>query len=148
MTVLAHFEDLGIALSDILISVEVAGGEGVPSIGNPAVANPILLVRLTKLVRKFFRVQMPGSAGMFLVRGTVSHVEEVIANVSKLISEDVQPPSHLARQFVARSPASLVDVAAKITEEAGGNDFKLLGVVDAKTYRRHRLETVSQLLPY
>lgn len=149
MTVLAHFEDLGIAVSDILLSVEEPGGGiRLPSIGDPRVAHAGLPMRPTRLVRKFIKVQRPRSAGVFLVCGTVNHVEKVVQNVNGLISGVLRPPPALAHKFFPSKASSLIDVAAHMAEADGSHDFELLGAVDGVGYRRHFQTSVAQKLPY
>ncbi|MDQ0016438.1 hypothetical protein J2W23_004841 [Variovorax boronicumulans] len=149
MTVLIHFEELRVAVSDVLMSVAVKGGGiWLPSIGLPHVANPDLPIRPTSLVRKFFRVQRPGSAGMFLVCGTRSHIQEVVDNVEGLISGTRRPPAALAHQLFPDNVASLVDVASKMAEDHEKAEFELLGRVDGADYSRHLRQTIPRRLPY
>ena len=149
MTVLAYFEDLAIAVSDVLLSVKAPGrGIRIPTIGGTAVANADPPVRPTRLVRKFFTVKRPRSAGTFLVCGTVAHITRVTQNVDGLVTGRIRPPEHLLRMFVPQSAASLVDVAARMTEEEGLDDFELLGAVDGEGYRRHFNRSVPRDLPY
>jgi hypothetical protein len=150
MTVLVFFEDLGVALSDVLLSREVPGGGiPVPSIGDPALLSPPLAVQPTQLVRKFFRIQRPGSEGVFLGCGTVSSIKKVFENVDLIISRPELVPNELRHRFNANSVASLIDTAAKMCEAGGKPDFELLGLADgvriARAFNEGRLE---QCLPY
>ncbi len=149
MTVLVHFESLGIAISDVLMSIDKKGGGiRLPSIGLPEDANRDLPIRPTSLVRKFFRVKRPGSSGIFLLCGTGSHIQEVIKNVEDLISGKSLPPAELSHKYVQNNVSSLVDIAAFMTEGAGKNEFELLGYVDGISFLRHFPQTISQQLPY
>lgn len=150
MTVLVYFERLGVALSDVLLSIELPGGGiAVPSIGDPGLLAVELPRRPTGLVRKFFRVHRPGSAGTFLASGTYSHICSVLKNLDAIIANPNVVPNDLRGRFHGDRVASLIDTASKMSEADGYGDFSILGIADgvriARSSPNQRLE---ERLPY
>lgn len=150
MTVIVFFEDLGVAVSDVLLSVDGSGGGiELPSVGNPRSIDPPLPITPTKLVRKFFRVSRPGSDGMFLTCGTVSHIHKLAKMVARIIAGSVNVPPTLVSRLNRNSVASVVDLAATLVEQAGSPEFELLGMVDSTRYARHfNTPNLTHCLPY
>jgi len=99
MTVIAFFEDFGVAVSDVMLSVDAKGGGiTLPSVGDPSFIKPPLPVKPTRLVRKFVRVSRPGSDGMFLTCGTVGHIKKLTDMITGIVAGTVDiPPTLEAR---------------------------------------------------
>lgn len=150
MTVIAFFEDIGVAVSDVLVSAdEIGGGIWIPSVGDPQFISPPLPVRPTRLLRKFFRIRRPRSEGIFLTCGTVSHIDSLIEMIESLTTGSVHAPPYWVTRLNVDSVASLVEVAAALVEQAGNDKFELLGMVDGKRYARHfNGPTLVHQLPY
>lgn len=144
MTVLIYFEELGIAFSDVMMSINQEGvGVSLPSVGHIKLPN-----QASSLVRKIFTIERPKSKGTFLLCGTKSHIQSTINLIDELISGETSPDPDLERKLNINDVASLVQVAAEMTERSKKCEFELFGIVDKKTFLRHFNTTISQKIPY
>ncbi|MYN40317.1 hypothetical protein GTP55_13120 [Duganella sp. FT109W] len=150
MTVLAYLEDLGLAFADVMLSVDAPGGHLVlPTVGDTRNVAQALPVSPSRLVRKFFRLKGLGQSGMFLVAGTVSHIERLIDNIGVLRSNRVRLSAAQARTFNPKDPASIVHTACLLTEQQGWPEFEILGVIAGQTFvRNYDANRLRSTLPY
>lgn len=150
MTVLAYFSDLGIAVSDVLLTVDAPGLHILlPTIGSSRNIPNGLTLSPSRLVRKFFRIRTRGLMGMFLVAGTVSHIEKLIENLQVARAKPERIPPKLQRTFNQHAPVSIVHTAVLMTEDQGYSEFELLGVVEGELYMRiYEANLIEEKLPY
>lgn len=148
MTVLAFFNDFGIALSDVMVSIKLDQPTSVyqpikmPSVpdGNYDVF-PIIPV---KLKRKIINVKCLKNSGDFLVSGTLSHIDSVVNNI-KLIKAGILP---ISSYLSTLSTVDVVESACRESERLGKGDFELIGVCGGHRYSRQYDNNISGDIPY
>jgi hypothetical protein len=137
MTVLALFHDLGLAFSDVMLSVEEPGRHlKMPTTGYTGNLNSKLPLSPTRLVRKFFRISHRGKNGVFLVAGTVAHIERLVHNITLVKDQSNRLPGQYLHRLDNSDVHSVLHVACVFTEDEGFPDFEMLGVIDEATFAR------------
>lgn len=137
MTVLAIFHDLGLAFSDVMLSIDKPGEHLIlPTTGNTRNLGVNLPLSPSKLVRKFFRISYQGKMGVFLVAGTVRHIKRLVLNVKRVKDNPHQLPDMYRSRLCLFDVRSIMHVACLITEEEGYADFEIMGVVNGVTFTR------------
>lgn len=136
MTAIALLTDLRVAFADVLLSKESPGTHmTLPSVGYTGDLKQSLLYSPSRLKRKFFRVKGKSNGGMFLVAGTLTHIERLAQNVEFIRKGQYfkgPPPT----TFNSEDAYSTVHHACLATEAEGFNQFEILGVVNGETYMR------------
>ncbi len=151
MTVVAFFEDLGVAISDVLLTVDVSGhGIDIPSIGSTNRMDPPLEKKtVTGLMRKFFRAGTPDERGTFLVCGTRNDFERVADWVECICNNSAVLSEYHSRRLNTSSLGSIVQTACEVAEKDGNGMFEILGVIGNDRFARHfNGGKLEQNLPY
>ena len=150
MTVLALFTDLGLAFSDVMLSLEEPGGHTtLPSTGHTRNLGVELAVTPTKLVRKFFRLSYRGKSGRFLVAGTVSHIKRLIFNIKRVRDFPLDLPESYRSLLAEDDAVSALHVSCLLTEGEGFKEFEILVVIDNRNFaRQFDQNRVLDSLPY
>ncbi len=152
MTVVAFFDDLYIAIADILMSMDYSqSNHPLPaSVFLPSAPRGYTVHRSavpTRIVRKSFSVNTASSRGLFLGAGTVKHIEDVIQNTRLLRSGLLMP----SRSFSTLDTSKVQDVMAHamdISEQNSLGDFEILGLCDGVRFDRAATIGSSYEFPY
>lgn len=157
MTVIAFFEDIGLALSDVMTSIDLSalGGMQINNLPNavrlPTVGESVieaLPIRPTSIKRKIMKIKVGEKTGDFLVSGTVSHVKELSQNVRLIPTGLLALSTDQLRRLNLDSVASIVSVASEFTELHGKKDFEILGVCEGIRFNRQYDERIFDNFPY
>ncbi len=149
MTVIAYFSDLGIALSDVMLSVDSPGGHiRLPSTGDTALLGYPLGLSPTRLVRKFARVTYHQQTGTFLVAGTLSHVESLFSNIRLILSDSSQIPQDFRSTVAPSGVYHLIDAACHITDASGCSNYSIIGFLGGNLFAKQEGGVVKEKIPY
>lgn len=144
MTVVVVFEDLLVAVSDVLITSDQPGNHIIlPSTGNTKYLKPSLSLSPTRMVRKYITFTAQAGEGTLLVAGNVSHIQQFAKNLTDIAQGKRDLPSQLS-ELRNGSPGEIADAAAKITESEGFSEFEVIGTTGNQAYAR--TFDVSQIL--
>lgn len=136
MTAIALLTDLRVAFADVLLSKGSPGAHTtLPSVGYTGDLDQSLAYSPSRMKRKFFRIKGKSNGGMFLVAGTVTHIERLAKNV-ELIRKGQYYQAPPPRTFSPDDAYSIVHHACLETEAEGFEEFEILGVVNGETYMR------------
>jgi len=145
MTMVAYFGELGVALSDLLLTVD---GKGrwpfLPSVGYPSREIRSLDFHVTRLVRKVARITHGGRTSLFLIAGTVRQVDRFLHDVELLKSGKLAPAEHHPRMFPDQLE-SVLQSAAEHARDRGHFDIGLVGLHGEKTIA---IPTLDITVPY
>ena len=128
MTLIASFVDLGIGISDLLVTVEGSGQwPYMPSIGNPSPSILELPFHPTRLVRKVGKLTVGGQTTPFMIAGTVNHVQAYLATAQSLALGKLKPES--SRTPLTRNNIlSVLDHAAQFAISRGQTNVRVIGL--------------------
>jgi hypothetical protein len=128
MTLVALFIDLGVAISDLLVTVEGSGQwPYIPSIGD-ADSNVLELpFRPSRLVRKVARLTIGGQTTSFMIAGSISHVQAYLETAQKLALGQSRPETTRV-PLNRNSIGSVLDHAARSAINRGQTDVSVIGL--------------------
>jgi hypothetical protein len=128
MTVIALFESLQVAISDVLVTVDDGSVSTVtPTTGDTANL-PNLGIGVSRLVRKIVTADGPTGRAQLLVAGTLSHIEH-FATILRQVFRDQRPLPDELRQLVRVSGAyGCMHAAARLADADGYKEFEVVGV--------------------
>lgn len=132
MTVIALFETLQLAVSDVLVTVDDGSISTVtPTTGDTANL-PNLGLGVSRLVRKVTTADGPAGRAQLLVAGTLSHIEHFSNVLRQVFRDQLRLPNEL-RQLVRDSGAyGCVQAAARLADADGYKEFEVVGVAGNK----------------
>ena len=137
MTVLAIFDDLGLAFADVMLSTDEPGGHiSMPTTGHTSHLDTELALSPSRLVRKFFRFSHRGKEGVFLVAGTVKHIERLVHNIKKVKNQSHLLAAEYKSLLCLSDVHNVIHVACLVTEGEGYGQFEIVGIVDGATFAR------------
>lgn len=152
MTVLVIFEDLQIALSDVMLSIEKRVGYIAPDpIPLPTIpsekydVSPVVPVRM---VRKFIGCQIGKQSGKYLVSGTVSHVDKVVENIKIIRSGIGNIPDEMRQKLNTKDIRSVMDCACVMAEKSGYEEFECMGSDGTHLFYRKYDANTPYTMPY
>lgn len=128
MTVIALFEDLQLAISDVLLTIDdIRASAMTPTTGHTANL-PDLGLGVSRLARKVISADGPVGRTQLLVAGTKSHIEH-FATVLREVFRDQRPLPDELRQLVRSSGAfGCMQAAARLADADGYKEFEVVGV--------------------
>jgi hypothetical protein len=128
MTLIAYFLDLGVGISDLLVTVEGPGGwPYIPSIGNAGASVLELPFHPTRLVRKIGKLTVGGQTTPFMIAGTVSHVQALLETAQNL-ALGKQRPEFSRVPLDRNSLGSVLDHAARFAVSCGQTHVSVIGL--------------------
>lgn len=137
MTVLALFRELGLAFSDVLLSIDKPGShKKLPTVGYTGYLSEELDFSPSRLVRKFFRTSYNGIKAVFLVAGNVEHIKRLVFNIKRVRDQPGSLPDYCIRILSHGQLDSVVQTACILTEMEGYHDFEIIGVVGGAVWSR------------
>ena len=151
MTVLLFCDDIGIALSDTLTSIDSRGMKETPAIQLPTVGVDVtsnLRFSPTSLKRKKISISHGSGGGEFLVSGTVSHIKKLASNIAAIRSGLLSLSEEQLRKFNPNSSLSIIETACLFTEDTGHGDFEVIGVCDGVRFSRQYNNKIVAEIPY
>lgn len=150
MTVVAVFEDLQVAVSDVLLTTDRPGGHIVtPTTGNTGNLGYPFKLSPTRLVRKYVEFTSQCGNGMLLAAGDVPHIEKFAENVRDIAKGKCSLPAHIEQLLQKGTPDAIADAAVKFTEFQGYPNFEVIGSAGNQQYSRTFDATeIKILLPY
>ena len=150
MTVVAVFEDLQVAVSDVLLTTDQPGGHIVtPTTGNTGNLDYPFKLSPTRMVRKYVEFTSQCGSGMLLAAGDVSHIQKFAENVCDIAKGKCSLPAHIEQLLKNGTPGAIADAAVKYTEFQGYPNFELIGSAGNQQYSRTLDVTeIKILLPY
>lgn len=152
MTVVAFFDDLYIAIADILMSLDYSKSNRplpasvfLPSAPHGYTVHPEAVP--SRIVRKSFSVNTASSQGVFLGAGTVEHIKDVIQN-TQLLRSGLLMPSRSLPTLDTHKVQHLMAHAMDISEQNSLVDFEILGLCDGVRFDRAATIGSSYEFPY
>ncbi|MGN7755163.1 hypothetical protein [Sinorhizobium sp. 22678] len=152
MTVVAFFEELQLAIADVLMSADYSNAPlhvpvpiSLPSApaGYPLNINAVPV----SLARKILRVKSDVSDAAFLTAGTVSHIKDVARNARQLRSGPLMPSTALP-PIDTRRVQSVLEHAMDISEQKARGDFEIIGICDGAWFSRAKNFGTADEIPY
>ena len=141
MTLIAYFADLGIGISDILLTIDGQGSwPYLPSVGEPGESILELPFHCSRLCRKIAKITVAGQTTPLMIAGSVSQVRSYLTAAQDLALGRREAAFNLPTQ--RNSIGSVLYNAAKIAEAAGQTDVRVIGMrgnetVAVSPLRRH-----------
>lgn len=150
MTVVAVFEDLRVAVSDVLLTTDQPGRHlTIPTTGYTGNLLSALPLSPTRLVRKYVEFKAQSGRGMLLAAGNVEHIEKLAENLQCISNGTCALPTHLQHLLADRSPWAIADTASRYTEFQGFSQFEVIGSAgDALYTRTFDASAIKLSLPY
>lgn len=149
MTVIVLFEDLNLALSDVLLTVaDVSANAVIPTIGRTGEL-PDLKLGVSRLVRKVISAEGPVGRAECLVAGTVSHIKYFSNLLRQIFKGQIQLPDDLHELVRSSGASGCFEAAARLADSDGFKDFEVFGVVGSNTCC-HTFDTIriTENIPY
>lgn len=152
MTVVAFFDDLHIAIADILMSKDFSKTTHPlpPPLFLPSAPNShqVYLEAIpTRIVRKFFSFPSNISKGSFLAAGSVADIEDVMRNV-QLLRSGLLLPSQSLPHVDMRQAKGLLAHAMDISEQNLHGNFEILSLCDGERFDRAATFGSRHNIPY
>jgi len=132
MTVIALFETLQLAVSDVLVTVDDGSISTITPTTGDTSNLPNLGHGVSRLVRKVITADGPAGRAQLLVAGTLSHIEHFAKVLRQVFRDQLQLPDEL-RQLVRDSGAyGCMEAAARLADADGYKEFEVVGVAGNK----------------
>lgn len=128
LTIIVTFVELGVALADLLVTVDGPGPwDYLPSVGEPGPHVQGLPLHPSRLARKVAKLSLGGQTTPFLIAGSVGDVEAFLDDARDL-GAGAQGPSQINAPLVRHNLASVAEHAVARAKQRGGTDVRLLGL--------------------
>jgi len=145
MTMVAYFGELGLAISDLLLTRTGSGQwTFLPSVGYPPPEISGLPFHASRLVRKIVAITHRGQTTNCLIAGNVAQVDRLLNDVDGLASGDLTPAVHHPRLH-PKELFSVLQCAAARARDRGEFDISLIGLRGEETIA---IPTKDLTIPY
>ncbi|OCW25487.1 hypothetical protein C9382_26285 [Pseudomonas aylmerensis] len=149
MTVIAFFEDVRIAIADVLITKSLGREAARTPTGGTTEDFARHGLQVTRLVRKMVTAEGPVGRIECLVAGTVSHIDAFAQVLQAVLNNSLPLPDEL-RETVRRAGVfGCFQVATQIADNSGFSEYEVIGVAGANMcFQTVDATRVEEVLPY